>query len=172
MEEAECGCRRDGSSARARVRGCPAGDSQVLHPWDQQGRQPEQVQGPAGGGWSMRTFSHDSFCYVSAKGAPPRATKKDRGPWRFAEGGEGAKEPSYMEGEQGDQRNVAVLPNSMLADAFSQDGHNNISHPTSPSRTFHSPTKEWNLSPLLWNLGRLVTHSPAINAVEVTLPRS
>lgn len=46
-----------------------------------------------------------------------------------------------------DLRNIAALPNSMLADAFSQEGHSNILNPTSPSRTFHSPTKEQNLNP-------------------------
>lgn len=67
------------------------------------------------GGWSTWMFSHDSFCYFSAKGVSPRATNKGRGPRRFAEGGEGLKEPSCMEGEPGDLKNVAALPNSMLA---------------------------------------------------------
>ena len=76
---------------------------------------------------------------------------------------EGVKESLYIEGDQGDPRNVAAVPNSTLAGAFSQDGRNNISHPTSASRTFHSPfTKERSLIPLPWNLGKLATHSLAM----------
>lgn len=62
-----------------------------------------------------------------------------------------------MEGEQVDQRNVAALSNSTLADCIFQDG-GNISHPTSSSRTFRSPTKNWSLIPLPVNLSRLMTH--------------
>lgn len=50
-----------------------------------------------------------------------------------------------------------TMSNSTLADCIFQDG-GNISHPTSSSRTFHSPTKNWSLIPLPVNLSRLMTH--------------
>lgn len=112
----------------------------------------------------MWAFSHDSFCYFSEKAARSWVINKGGGPWIFAEGGEGEKEPSPMKGKQADQKNVSASPIHTGQSYFSQDG--NISHPTSSSRTFHASAKKWSLILLHLNLGRLVTYSLLMEWVE------
>lgn len=88
----------------------------------------------------MWKFSHIPSVIFSEEAARPWASSKGKRPWWFAEGGEVVKEPSQVEGEQVDQRNVAGLLNGTLEDCIFQDG-GNIFHPTSSSGTFRSPTK-------------------------------
>lgn len=96
-------------------------------------------------------FSHISFLISVTKQRGPGLQIRGESPGSWRE------EPSHTEAEQVDRRGVAALPDSLWQIDFFQDD-SNISHPTSSSRTFCSPTKKWSLIPFPVNLGRFVTH--------------
>lgn len=83
-----------------------------------------RCRGPAGEWAEHVNTPPGSLLLFQGQSSNTKAANKGRGPWRCAEGGEGVKEPSYVEEEQGDQRNAAAVPDSTLADAFSRDGRN------------------------------------------------